>query len=210
MQIVKTVIWVLLLVALLLFSMANWDPTVTVRIWDGIVVDTKIPAIVIVSFLIGFVPMWLFYRGSKWRLTRKVASLENAARTAAVTPVAHGGAHDADRDGIPDRADPHPLTPDGTVAAPTRTDRDGDGVPDGDDACPDEFGTGRDGCPIPDRDGDGVPDADRLGELPLEGFNLRTAREPVGAEHGLDGGEVGGVEGLAAVGDHGSVASVSG
>jgi|GEM_PF-150251 len=88
MQIVRTVIWVLLLVALLLFSIANWDPTVTVRIWDGIVVDTKIPAIVIVSFAIGFVPMWLYHRASKWRLSRKIASLENAARTAAATPVA--------------------------------------------------------------------------------------------------------------------------
>jgi len=87
MQIVRTVIWVLLLVALLLFSVTNWDPTVTVRIWDGIVVDTKIPAIVIVSFLIGFVPMWLYHRASRWRLTRKIASLENAARTAATTPV---------------------------------------------------------------------------------------------------------------------------
>lgn len=87
MQIVRTVIWVLLLVALLLFSVTNWDPTVTVRIWDGIVVDTKIPAIVIVSFLIGFVPMWLYHRASRWRLKRKIASLENAARTAAATPV---------------------------------------------------------------------------------------------------------------------------
>ena len=88
MQIVRTVIWVLLLVGLLLFSIANWDPTVTVRIWDGIVVDTKIPAIVIVSFAIGFVPMWLYHRASKWTMRRKIASLENAARTASTTPVA--------------------------------------------------------------------------------------------------------------------------
>ena len=88
MQIVRTVVWVLLLVGLLLFSIANWDPTVTVRIWEGIVVDTKIPAIVIVSFAIGFVPMWLYHRASKWRMQRKVQSLENAARTAAATPVA--------------------------------------------------------------------------------------------------------------------------
>lgn len=87
MQIVRTVIWVLLLVGLLLFSIANWDPTVTVRIWDEIVVDTKIPAIVIVSFAIGFFPMWLYHRASKWRMQRKIASLENAARTAAATPV---------------------------------------------------------------------------------------------------------------------------
>lgn len=88
MQILRTIIWVLLLVALLLFSIANWDPTVTVRIWQGLVVDTKIPAIVIVSFLIGFVPMWLYHRADKWRLKRKIASLENAARTAQATPIA--------------------------------------------------------------------------------------------------------------------------
>lgn len=88
MQIVRTVIWVLLLVGLLLFSIANWDPTVTVRIWEDIVVDTKIPAIVIVSFAIGFFPMWLYHRASKWGMQRKIASLENAARTAAATPVA--------------------------------------------------------------------------------------------------------------------------
>ena len=88
MQIIRTIIWVLLLVGLLLFSIANWEPTVTVRIWNGIVVDTKIPAIVIVSFAIGFFPMWMYHRASKWRLTRKIQSLENAARTTASTPVA--------------------------------------------------------------------------------------------------------------------------
>ena len=140
MQIVRTAIWVLLLVALLLFSIANWDPTVTVTIWDGIVVDTKIPAIVIVSFLIGFVPMWLYHRGSKWKANRKIASLENAARSAQATPVAadayeHDRDHDRDRDGVPDSVDTHDnrLTPtDGIEGthAPTPADRDGDGVPD--------------------------------------------------------------------------------
>ena len=139
MQIVRTVIWVLLLVGLLLFSIANWDPTVTVRIWQGIVIDTKIPAIVIVSFLIGFVPMWLYHRGSKWRANRKIASLETAARTAAVTPVATG--HDSDGDGVPDAVDPDPARPASAPATtrrdgvegthvPTPSDRDGDGVPD--------------------------------------------------------------------------------
>lgn len=88
MQILRTIIWVLLLVALLLFSIANWDPTVTVRIWQDLVVDTKIPAIVVVSFLIGFLPMWLYNRANSWRLHRKIASLENAARTVAATPIA--------------------------------------------------------------------------------------------------------------------------
>lgn len=86
MQIVRTIIWVLLLVALLIFSFANWEPAVTVRIWEGLVVETKIPAIVIVSFLIGFVPMWLVQRGTKWHYRRRIVSLENAVRTAAEPP----------------------------------------------------------------------------------------------------------------------------
>lgn len=87
MQIIRTVIWVLLLVALLVFSYANWQP-ISVRIWDNLLVDTMLPAIVVVSFLIGFVPMWLFHRAAKWQFNRRIAALENAARTAAATPVA--------------------------------------------------------------------------------------------------------------------------
>ncbi|QZH74465.1 MAG: LapA family protein [Erythrobacter sp.] len=133
MQIIRTAIWVLLLVALLLFSIANWDPTVTVRIWDGIVVDTKIPAIVIVSFLIGFVPMWLYHRGSKWKTSRKIASLENAARLAAATPVANSTATtDTTPATPPQPAEPDtPLQPtysDATLAQPPST-ADGDKGP---------------------------------------------------------------------------------
>ena len=116
MQIVRTVIWVLLLVGLLLFSIANWDPTVTVRIWDDIVVDTKIPAIVIVSFMIGFLPMWLYYRGSKWSMQRKVANLESAARTAAATPVAS-----TNDEMVATAPDPAPAAPSTPAPAPAST-----------------------------------------------------------------------------------------
>jgi len=86
MQVVRTVIWVLLLVALAIFTYANWEP-VTVRIWDNLLVDTVLPAIVVMSFLIGFVPMWLYHRAAKWQLNRRIAALEVASRTAAATPV---------------------------------------------------------------------------------------------------------------------------
>lgn len=86
MQIVRTVIWVLLLVALAIFSYANWIP-VSVRIWDNLLLDTMLPAIVVVSFAIGFVPMWLYHRAAKWQFNRRIAALEIAARAAAATPV---------------------------------------------------------------------------------------------------------------------------
>jgi uncharacterized membrane protein YciS (DUF1049 family) len=95
MQIVRTVIWVLLLVALLIFSIANWDPTVTVRIWEGLVVDTKIPAIVVVAFLIGFVPTWLYHRAAVWRLKRRIHSLEASLHTVQATQ--SEAAHESER-----------------------------------------------------------------------------------------------------------------
>jgi putative membrane protein len=88
MQIVRTIIWVLLLVGLLVFSFANWEPTITLHIWPGLVVDTKIPVVVIITFLIGFLPTWMYLRGAKWKLHRRIHSLELAARNAAVVPAA--------------------------------------------------------------------------------------------------------------------------
>ena len=77
MQIVRTIVWVVVLFALLAFSFFNWRP-VDVIIWPGMVLDTKLPALVIISFLLGLLPMWLIHRGSKWSMRRRIAALETA------------------------------------------------------------------------------------------------------------------------------------
>ncbi len=87
MNIVRTIVWVLLLVVLLIFAINNWNP-VEVKIWEGLVLETKIPALAVIAFLIGLVPMWLLHRGRSFYLNRRIGSLETAARSAAVTPVA--------------------------------------------------------------------------------------------------------------------------
>jgi uncharacterized integral membrane protein len=84
MQIVRTIVWVLLLVVLLIFSINNWNP-VQVKIWEGLVLETKIPALVVISFLLGLLPMWLLHKISVYSARRRISSLETAARTAAVT-----------------------------------------------------------------------------------------------------------------------------
>ena len=83
MQIVRTIIWVLLFVALLAFSFFNWE-SVEVTLWENLVLETKVPALVIVSFLLGLVPMWAYHRSVKWSLNRRIRSLENAARSTAL------------------------------------------------------------------------------------------------------------------------------
>jgi len=75
MRIVRTVIWVVLLVALILFTVTNWTP-VTVRIWEGLLWETKLPALVILSFILGWLPTWLVHLAGKWRLKRRISALE--------------------------------------------------------------------------------------------------------------------------------------
>ena len=80
MHIVRTILWVLILAGLLVFSWANWNPGISVRIWSNLVVDTRLPAIVVLSFLAGLLPMWLYHRGVVWSLTRRIKALEGAAQ----------------------------------------------------------------------------------------------------------------------------------
>ena len=87
MQIVRTVVWVLLLVALLAFSFFNWTP-VEVRIWSNLILETKVPALVIVSFLLGLIPMWLINRSAQWRNRRRITALETATRNHAANSAA--------------------------------------------------------------------------------------------------------------------------
>jgi len=85
MQIVRTGAWAVILVLLALFSIENWTDT-TIKIWDGMVLDTKLPALVVLAFLAGLLPMWLMAKAGRWRLKRRIASLENAVRAATPTP----------------------------------------------------------------------------------------------------------------------------
>jgi len=83
MQIVRTIIWVLLCLALLAFSFFNWE-SVEVTLWENLVLETKVPALVIISFLLGLIPMWVYHRSVKWSCGRRIRSLENAARSNAL------------------------------------------------------------------------------------------------------------------------------
>lgn len=79
MQVIRTVVWVVLLIALLLFSINNWIP-VQVTIWENLFWHTKLPALVLGSFLLGLVPMWLLHLAGRWRMKRRISALEAVAR----------------------------------------------------------------------------------------------------------------------------------
>lgn len=79
MNFLKTLFWVILLVGLVVFAVNNWEP-VTVALWGGLRLDTKLPVLVIGSFFVGFLPLYTWHRGMHWRMKRRILSLETAAR----------------------------------------------------------------------------------------------------------------------------------
>ena len=83
MQIVRTIIWVLILFAILTFSFFNWD-TVEVNLWENLVLETKVPVLVIIAFLLGIIPMWLYHRSVKWSQSRRIRSLEASIKSTAL------------------------------------------------------------------------------------------------------------------------------
>lgn len=97
MQIVRIILWILVAFATLTFSAFNWE-SVEVTLWDNLVLETKLPALVIIAFLLGLVPMWLYHRSVTWSLGRRIRSLENSIKS---TALAHRREPDESKSGSP-------------------------------------------------------------------------------------------------------------
>jgi lipopolysaccharide assembly protein A len=84
-RIIRTLLFAAFGLLALIFVGMNWRERVPVRIWpfdDGLLFEWPVGFIAPVFFLLGLLPMWFYHRGVKWSLSRKVVSLENAARAA--------------------------------------------------------------------------------------------------------------------------------
>jgi len=75
MQFLKTLFWVLLAVVVALFASRNWSD-VTLNLWGDIQADTKIPILILVFFLLGFLPTWLIMRARIWSMRRRLEALD--------------------------------------------------------------------------------------------------------------------------------------
>ena len=93
MQFLKTLFWVLIAVVVVLFSVRNWT-SVPLNLWGDIQADIKIPILLLIVFLLGFLPTWLLMRTRVWSHRRKVEALERSRAATA----AGAGPSDADED----------------------------------------------------------------------------------------------------------------
>ncbi|MFY8048322.1 MAG: hypothetical protein ACOVNS_05825 [Erythrobacter sp.] len=98
MKILRTIIWVLAAAAFMIFAIYNWQ-AVELTLWQNLVLETKVPVLVLLAFALGFVPLYAYHLSVKWALARRVRTLENslkhsaavrqheAEKTAAAAPV---------------------------------------------------------------------------------------------------------------------------
>ena len=95
MQFLKTLFWVLLAVFIALFASRNWSD-LTLNLWGDIQVDIKIPVLMLVMFLLGFLPTLLVERARLWAMRRRIDAQERQQAAAVTAPA-------------PEQPDNHPV-----------------------------------------------------------------------------------------------------
>ena len=87
MHFLRTLFWVVVAVSLAIFASRNWGD-VTVNLWGNLQADIKLPILLIITFLIGFLPPYLILRGRLWNVKRRLAIAERPPVPAAPMPAA--------------------------------------------------------------------------------------------------------------------------
>lgn len=95
MQFLKTLFWVLLAVFIALFASRNWSD-VTLNLWGDIQVDIKIPLLLALMFLLGFLPTFLVQRARLWTVRRRLEAQQRHQAAAATALEAEGSALQAE------------------------------------------------------------------------------------------------------------------
>lgn len=85
MNFLRTLLWVVVAVSLAIFANRNWTD-VTINLWGDIQADVKLPFLLFVTFLVGFLPPYFLMRSRIWRLKRKLMLAERPSAVAPPTP----------------------------------------------------------------------------------------------------------------------------
>lgn len=78
MHFLKTLFWVLLAVLVYAFSSSNWFD-VTLTLWSDLRADVKLPLLLFIAALIGFLPTFLILRGRMWSLQRRLEAHDRSS-----------------------------------------------------------------------------------------------------------------------------------
>ena len=89
MQFLRTLFWVLVAVAMLIFAVQN-NGLVTVNLFGGLRADIKVWLLALGPLLLGFLPTWIVGRVNLWRERKAASAAARRAMETAVPPAAVG------------------------------------------------------------------------------------------------------------------------
>ena len=88
MQFLRILFWVIVTVLGVVLASRNWHD-VTFRLWGDLLLDIKLPVLLLLTFLAGFLPPFLILRARLWTVRRRLDSFDRqqTAANAAPAPV---------------------------------------------------------------------------------------------------------------------------
>ena len=87
MQFLRTLFWVFIAVFVAIIATNNWTD-VTINLWDSLQADIKLPVLVGLAVLAGFLPPYLILRAKLWTLKRRLAAHTEPAVVTSNPPAA--------------------------------------------------------------------------------------------------------------------------
>ncbi|UAK23019.1 hypothetical protein [Sphingomonas nostoxanthinifaciens] len=66
----RTLFWIAVTVVVVVFSFHNWVP-VTVSLFGDLKADVKLPVLLLIAFLAGFLPLLIWHKAMRWRDQRR-------------------------------------------------------------------------------------------------------------------------------------------
>ena len=122
MQFLKILFWCLLAFVAAVFTIGNWQ-WVTIRLFGNLVAEVNLPLLLFVTFLIGFLPTFLYFKTIGWRLRRRLGDAQRTLGDIRVAAAPYA-AEPVTTPVAPASAAPVPMTtaPDPIVPPPEPTD----------------------------------------------------------------------------------------
>lgn len=77
MSFLKTLFWIVAAVIVALFCFSNWT-VVGLNLWNGLILETKLPLLLGFFFLLGLLPPLLLWQAARYRLRRREQQDMNA------------------------------------------------------------------------------------------------------------------------------------
>jgi len=75
MSFLRTLFWIVVAVIVALFCFNNWT-VVSIHLWNGLILDTKLPVLLLIAFLLGMLPTLVLWQATRWRLRRQIGTSE--------------------------------------------------------------------------------------------------------------------------------------